>query len=183
MENALIKLRTAIFPSLMQKSVRRATFLAIGGAVILLYGTLFMSVEQLQSWGLPMLCIASLLIACGMQPYRRLRQLERTPDELLLLPNQTLYFISGRKPIFTLPCVSIQQIAYREFKNRYGVAILLKTPLPEKILVHNPGMNMERFMKNSQHNEQCDIFLPYFSERSFDTLLEHLRTETEILLV
>jgi hypothetical protein len=144
-------LRSSIRPSLKHSLLQRGTFLGFIGGLLFLLAGIFLPLPQLSIWGLPVLGAAFALITAGLLPYRRLSHLEMHPHEISLT-EQRLRFSRSGKPSFTLPLSCIKRIDYRDAPRHYGIAIWLKNPLPAK--------------------EGCDIFLPYFSKRSFDEMKE-----------
>ena len=49
----------------------------------------------------------------------------------------------------------------------YGMAIWLKRPIGDRVKVLEPHFNFAVFTAHSaEHFQGCDLFLPYFSERT-----------------
>lgn len=161
-----LRLRSTIKPSLLRRVLLRGSILAILGACILLYANIFISVDELSTWGLLIVCIALTLIAIGLIPYRKLTRLERHPYEMIAA--EQIVTLKKDNPLFSFPINSIEKIAYIEQDNSYGIGIWLKNP--EKILLHIPKFEMNRFKLKTQQHDSCDLFLPYFSERSCKSL-------------
>lgn len=164
-----MKLRSSIKTSLMRHTLMKGTLLAIVGAGILVYAGIVMPKDTLSLWGLPLLLISGGLITWGMLPYRKLTRLEKKPDELVLT-NSHLHYLPGGKPALTIPQQSIERIAYLDRGTIYGIAIELKHPSPEKVIVQN-NFNAEQFEKRSRERYDCDLFFPFFSENSAKILL------------
>lgn len=123
------------------------SILAILGALLLLYSGIALPVETLKKWGVLLFLISLGLIAAGLIPYRRLQRLELNPDQLVILEKGLIYKRAGVQE-WQLPFDSIQSIDYVDNPWRYG------------ILLH---------VENS-----WDIFLPYFTRRSYEELLRNL---------
>lgn len=162
------KLRSSIRTSLMRFVLMKGTAIALIGALLLLYGGIFLPVDVLSIWGFPLMLAGGGLIAAGLLPYRLLSRLERKPDELIVNTNELILISQGR-PCLTIPCQSIARTAYIEYGRCYGIAIWLKTPIPEKVIVHTSRFP-KRYQKNTHKYYDCTLFLPYFTERSFTTL-------------
>lgn len=159
----------------MRHTVMRGTLLAGLGALILLYGSLFMSVDTLSKWGFPMLCLATFFMSIGLLPYRRLKRLEHTPDELIAIDDLQLKFFSRGKLFLTIPMTCVKKIGYiQKGVSKYGIAIWLK-PSQDKIKIHNSQFGYKYFHWKAQRQYGCDLFFSYFSQYSCEELLEHLR--------
>lgn len=165
-----LKLRSSVKSSLKKFVLIRGTVLAVLGVCILLYGALFLAVETLAVWGFPMLFVAIALIAIGLMPYRRLCRREKRPDEIVENGNLALHYNMEGRPTFTIPLVSIDRKAYVEKGRDYGIAIWLKQPLPQKLIVFNPNVDMEKYQQESLKRHGSDLFFPYFTERSYKAL-------------
>ena len=169
------KWRTSIKPAYKWRCVLRASFFGGIGVIILVAAGSFMPVAQLSIWGLPLLLIAGALITWSMLPYRRMTRLENAPDELWVNSTGDLVYAKQSTPIFTIPRSTIDKVFYIDKPKNYGICIGIKSPTPEKVRVHNPGFNFQAFRKSSIHTYGCDIFLPWFSERTFQELQEYLQ--------
>lgn len=174
-----LKLRSSIKPSYMRFVLIRGTILAALGAIILLYGALYLPVSNLSVYGLPLLCIAGIFITIGLRPYRRLCKLEKQPHELIATGEQGLNIAFNGKATMYIPLNSIKTIDYIEIGRQYGIGIDLEKPVPEKIIVKDGDFDIDRFEERSQENYQSDIFIPFFSERSFRQLTEFLESTPE----
>ena len=174
MENEQTTLRSTVLPSVMHRLLWRGSCFAIAGAACLLIPGILMPPLLMGVWGLPTFILGMGLIAWGLIPYRRLRSLEENPYRLILVGETALTFTSKGKPLFTTPRKSIEEIRYFEKENTYGIALWLKSPLPEKLQVENESFDLNGFRERSKKVHGCDLFLPYFSQRSFTTLEDWL---------
>jgi hypothetical protein len=179
MSNDILKIRSSIKSSLLRLILIRGTIIAGVGALFIFLAAAFLTVTLLNTWGFLILCLAVSLIGIGMIPYRKLTRLEKKPYEIIAEDNSKLHFKILGNPAFMIPCVSIQNMKYLEKGNIYGIAIFLKRPLTEKILINEQNFDMRKFQKNSQKKYACDLFLPYFSQRSFNELSEFLNRPDE----
>lgn len=172
METAETTLHSAVQPPLLRRALLRGSCLAAAGGACLLLPGIFMPLPVMQVWGLPLFLAGMGLIALGLIPYRKLKALEENPYRIILEGTSALKFTSKGKPLFTLPRVSIKQIGYTEEEKTYGIAITLKSPLPEKLRIEKEGFDLAGFRDRSLKQHNCDLFLPYFSRRSFDVVNE-----------
>jgi len=171
MEQDTVKLYSSVKPSLIRWMLFRALLLAGAGVLLLAYSGSFIPPQQLSVWGIPILLVGGALIYIGMVPYRRLVRVQDAPNELIVIGEKYLQYVERGVRQFSVPVVSIEKIAYRDSGGReYGLAITLKEPLPEKITVHNPRLDILKFQKRSQKRQGCDLFIPYFSVRAYTRL-------------
>lgn len=171
METETLKIRNSIQPALMRSAVAKGTLLGVTGVGLWLLG-LFLPISTLKYWGLPIFLIGGGMITWGLLPYRRLRALENTPNELVAIENQYIQYRSKGKNVLRIPVISIREMHYVEKGSQYGIGILLKDPIPEKILIHDLTFNIDKFQENSLVNYRSDLYFPYFSKRSFQELLD-----------
>jgi hypothetical protein len=163
-----LKLRTSIKETLKRFVLIRGTVLGIIGC-ILLYAALFLPVDQLKIWGFPIILLAGGLIAVGFIPYRTLTKREHKPDELIIEGDYALHFNAQGEPTFTIPLSNVERYSYLEKGNLYGIGLWLKEP-NGKVEVHNEQFDLDKFQQNSQKKYECDLFLPYFTQRSYNIL-------------
>lgn len=174
-----IKLRSSIKPSLKRIAVIRGTLLAAIGMGILLYGTLFMSVTDLTQWGWLMFLVAGVLTAAGLIPYRKLTKLEREPYEIAVIQDLSLTFSSNQHQLFTIPITAIQRFDHQDKDELYGIRIWLQHPPKEKVIIQDPYFDIKAFENRSRKLWECDLFLPYFTERSYKSLQDHLSVDED----
>lgn len=174
-----LKLRSSIKPELMRRTLFRGTIVAAIGGIVLLYGALFLPTEFLTRWGLPIAVLAGILVTVGLLPYKRLVKLGKQPYELVAIEDKSLQFFSHGRHIFTIPTNSIEKLTYIERKNVYGIGLKLKKPLPEKLSVHDSRYPVERFQTRSRKVFNHDFFFPYFTQRSYDDLINFQKNSEE----
>jgi hypothetical protein len=136
------------------------------GALLILWGGTFLSSEQLAIWGIPIFLSGIALIAIGLLPYRRLVQLQLKPHEIHY-DGTTLVFCKQGLPLLKICESSIEKIAYLEKKHLYGLGIWLKRPIEQKVkMLQQPRRRLVSFFRHNLF-EGCDLFLPYFSARTY----------------
>lgn len=166
-------LRSAIIPSTMQHTLWRGTILGIAGAACLLVPGIFMPLDVMQVWGFPLFIAGIGLIAFGLIPYRKLKKLEENPNRIIL-EETSIGYAAGGKLLFTLPVEAIDRVAFLENTSSYGICITLKSPLPAKLRGEDSRFDLVDFRAKSLSKHGCDLFLPYFSRRAFETLTDYL---------
>ncbi|MFN0064823.1 MAG: hypothetical protein ACKVOH_01165 [Chlamydiales bacterium] len=135
------------------------------GALLLLIAGTFMPLTYLKVWGLPISLCGFFLITLGLLPYRRLNRIANRPHTLEWTHDGMLYSTIG-KPLFLIPHNSIAKLEYVEREKMYGVALYLKQPLEEKVKVVRRRFDFIQYSANCFTKFQCDLFFPYFTERS-----------------
>ncbi len=169
-------IRSSVLPDLMRKALLIGTLLGGVGVLALLCGGVFIPLEEMKVWG-PLLFIFSIaLITCGLLPYRHLKRLEENPYTLTIEGGAWLHFSAKGKSLFSIPISSIDHIIPidQSSKSLYGIGVILKDPLPKKLVIQDPGFDLLKFRTQSLKLHQCDLFFQYFSRRSFNSLHDHL---------
>lgn len=139
--------------------------------MLLILGGTILPLELLSLWGIPFFLLGLFFIALGLLPYRKLTQLQLKPHEIHY-DGEILHFLKQGKPLFAVASVSIEKIAFVEKEHLYGLGIWLKRPIEAKIKVLQPHFNFAAFTLDSMHRfEGCDLFLPFFSERTCKELI------------
>lgn len=177
MEAETLKVRSSIKPILLQNAVMRGTILGILGLCLLLVGGILLPPSLLRYWGLPLLLLGGGLIAWGLIPYRRLRRLELRPNELVAVEDRLLTYFSNGKPVLSIPLVSIREISHLDSESDYGIKVMLESPLPEKVVIHDPEFDIDLFQQKSLVDYNCDLFFPYFSKNALEALQRFQREE------
>lgn len=162
-----IKLYSSVKPPLLRKVLFKGTFLAAIGVITLAFTGAFMTKELLEFWGIPILVFSSLCLIYGMVPYRRLLRLETQPSELIVVDDKYLQMIELGKQMYSVPLSMIQEMHYFESGDEYGIALQFKEKFVDKIIVHNPRLNIQKQLQKSRSHFSCDLFIPYFTRRSF----------------
>lgn len=160
-------LRVSVKTPLKRAILLRGTLLASLGMLLLISAAAWVPESILKYWGLPIVIAGGALVTIGLLPYRKLVRMENKPNELILNENSSIQWIERGRPCFTIPCASIAKTEFLENKSDYGIGIWLKHPLPEKIIIHRIGSNLSRWS-----HKECDIFLPYLTERAFKEMKE-----------
>jgi hypothetical protein len=171
----MLTLRSSVKTPLLRFVLFRGTFLAGVGSLFLFYGGLFLPVSMLNTWGILIFCVGLGLITLGLLPYRRLRRLEMQPYQLKVDNGHFLHFLSKGRLILSIPLCAIEKTLYIEKEHLYGIGIVLKHPPPERVVVHDPSFQMVKYQRKSQKRYGCDLFIPYFSRRSYSDLVEVLQ--------
>ncbi len=164
------KWRSSIKPSLKRSLLWRGSFLAALGIALLIYAGTTFPVTSLQFWGPLFFFGGGSLIVIGLLPYRKICRLEHCPYELYIGDRNHLCFLQGGKPLLDIPFNSIRQIGYLDNGNHYGVLIWLKQPLPDKIFVYSSSCRGKFRLVKIKNSMEKGVFLPYFSERSFNSI-------------
>lgn len=172
MRQDAVKLFATIKPTLLRNSLLKGTSIAALGVIILVIAGSFIPPSYLTYLGPFIILLGGGLITLGLLPYRRLNKLENTPNEILYVYGKYLQYISKGKEVYTIPFEMIEKLDYQESGSDYGIAIYLKNESSKKIVVHNPRFNMAAFQKKSRKKHHCDLFIPYFSLRSFNRINE-----------
>ena len=155
MENDQLILYSSVKHSLMRWLLWRGTALAVlGGAILLLAGTLIPP-SILATWGLILFLIGFGLITWGLLPFRRIKQLEQNPYQLIVDSNSIRLSKKG-DVLINIAQQDIGDVFYFEKLRVYGVMIITKGPSHKK------------------------YFLPYFSNRAYDSLSEYLFIHTSL---
>lgn len=163
-----MKFRSSIKPSVLRQTLLKGYFLAGAGILLLILPAIFMRVKTLTFFGPFSVFLSFLLITIGLLPTRRLKKLEIFPHEISFLSDAELLFSLKRKPSFILSLNEIENLTYKDFESLYGIAFFLTKDAVIKLV--DPRFDMTRFQINSKKRYGCDLFLPYFSKTSFESL-------------
>lgn len=172
MEEAVLTLRSSIKASLKKQTIIRGTILGGLGISLWLFGAIALPENTLNFWGWPILLIGGILIVIGLLPYRRLSRLENRPHEIVVTDLEELYCSMHGTPFFKIALENIEEMAYLDDENRYGIGLWIKLPKNKYIEVLYPSLVLETYLKDCQKHYFCDVFLPFFSKRSFEELEE-----------
>ncbi len=167
MEETILTLHSSIKPSLKKNKLLQGSILAILGVSLWLYCGIFLSINILSTWGWLALMMGGVLITFGLMPYRQLTRLENNPHQIVVTDLEELYFSISGAPVFTIALENIEEMAYLDDDKRYGIGLWIKKPIIKNVHLLNPSLNFDAYLKNTQKQYFCDIFLPYFSKRSF----------------
>jgi len=172
MSHQHIKLRSAIKQEFFKHLLFRGTLLAGLGAALLLFSGALIPEEKLILWGIPIFCLGFALITAGLLPYRQLKKLETAPNEIVIKDDDSFMFCHERKPTFSVPFASVEKMEYIKKGSIYGIGIFLKDNLEKKLIIYNSGFDARKYQASCKYKYGCDLFLPYFSERSFEDLMD-----------
>ena len=167
-------LRSSVKLWLKQKVVFKGTLLASLGALLLLYVGAFMPPNILGVWGWMILLFGLWLISFGLLPYRKLCRLETQYHEIILTDHREMLVALKKNPTCSIPLSSIAHVAYLEYPQGYGIGVWLKKPTEDKVVIYDPKFLPEQSVKPVRQMAECDLFIPYFSARAFDSLQEYL---------
>lgn len=160
------KIRSSIKRELKGYTIKKGGFISGGGALLLLFGALSLP----RTWTPWIFALSILFIVIGLYPYRQLCRLELKPH-LLTVEGGLLHFFRSGKSLFKIPIETIDHVAYVERDHLYGIAIYLKRPIENKIVVTDNRFQFEAFATDSATRfEGCDLFLPYFSSKAHQEL-------------
>lgn len=165
-----MKLRSSIKPQILHTALIQGTILATMGMAILIFSGVFLPPEQLKFLGPFAILIALLLITLGLYPFQQLKKLETSPHEILFSSENHFLFSWKRKPLFIVSLETIEHLSYLCSGNQYGIAIVLKREGQRGITVCDPNFDLTKFQSSSQKKYECDLFLPFFTRRSFEEL-------------
>lgn len=167
MKADILTIRSSINKDLYKKTLFRGSFLSFLGFLPLLYGSLWMDAATLSVWGIPFFIVGMGLIMWGMLPLKRIKELERHPNELHWIDNQAICYDHKGKKTVTIPISTIENLTYFEDEAIYGIKLTFKKDMDQKVTVHDPRFAYERYEKESRKRYGCDLFFPYFSKKSY----------------
>jgi hypothetical protein len=177
MQTPYLILKTSVKSSLKRSVLFRGTLLASLGGLLILFGSFF-SKGVLTSWGLPLYLIGIYLISLGLLPHRKLLLLETSPNEIHINSVLILIFKVKGTTLFSVPCVSLTKMSYIEKGSDYGIAFWFSNSSFKNVLIYSHKVKLDDLQSESKKKYGCDIFLPYFSKRSYTEMVEFLIAET-----
>lgn len=158
------KLKSSITPTLKRRTLKRGCWLAALGCSILGYGST-LSVETLSKFGALLFFTAILLIHIGMVPYAWLRKKELQYEQILL-NEASLTLISNSHGIVNIPNQAIEKISFNDSKG-YGIVVQLNQQAIDKL---GASLELKKYQIYSKNRHGCDVYFPYFTERSYKKL-------------
>lgn len=161
-----ITIRTSVKHGLKRFLMIRGAILALIGVALLLYSGVFVPVDTLANWGLPIFLTSIFFICWGMIPYKRVVKLETSPNAITVTDKGELHYIRHGKDIATYRISDIEKVEYVEQKGVYGIGIEFRKEMPKKAISVIGQMFRSKY----------DLFLPYFSERGYEELSATLPT-------
>ncbi len=169
------KIRSTIKHELKGYTIKKGGLISAGGAMLLLLGALSLP----RTWAPWIFLLAIIFIVIGLYPYRQLCRLELKPH-LLTVEGGLLHFFRSGKSLFKIPIETIDHLAYVEKDHLYGIALYLKRPIENKIIVTDNRFQFEAFATDSATRfEGCDLFLPYFSRTAHQELRTSLHNPNQ----
>lgn len=171
MESNRIRLYSSIKAPLKRQVLFRGTVLAFIGVLFLLWASIYLLPPELDTWGLVILLISSGLIIYGLLPYRKLTYLENHPNEIIMDSDASVHIIFKRKLMFSVPHFNWENFEYIEKKDMYGIGMHLELGDLEKIVIYDQRFDIVSYQKESLKNYNCDLFLPYFTKKSYNLLI------------
>jgi len=141
---------------------------SLGAAILFWAGTQW-DTAQLVDWGWLALLLSLVLIMLGLYPYRKLTQLELNPNQLIITPD-TVTFLSAGKAFFALPHVAVASLSYHQDDSLYGIKVCLREGPETKIRLLTEHFDAESYVQRNRKRLNCDLFFPFFSERSLREL-------------
>lgn len=197
-------LRSSIKSSLRKQTLTKGCLFGIFGGIVLLLSGSFVPLHPLEIWGFPLFLLSLGFITLGFLPYRLLSYLELHPHQLKVTEDKLYFSFSRyallrwclwKKPLaftpkmipslpkgrdffpnttLSIPLATVQKIFFLEETQIYGIGINFKSVIKEKIIVHQPLFKIENYIQYSQKKFGCDLFLPFFTQRSFKELNDYL---------
>lgn len=164
MENHL-KFFTSISNKILKKTLFRGVFLSFLGMALLLAAAIVFPPAELKTSGFFLFLVSMALLAIELIPYRRLQKEQENPD-FLLLEEETLSFYKNGKLLILIPLASIKKLSYCSNESLYGLCFSLD-PEKEKAKVMSKRLDP---LYLSKKKEGIDLFLPYFSEQTFESI-------------
>jgi hypothetical protein len=161
----ILTLHTSVTTSLLHQTLIKGFFPALLGGLIIVSGGIFLPPSLLNYWGFPVFLAGIFSITYGLLPYRRLTILAGRPDMLKVIGLDSLEFYSKGHKILTIPFKGIKKITYFKNNQFYGIGLVLE-PSEREFIVCPLELNGKQ--KKYRQYLNSDIFLPYFSRRSFE---------------
>lgn len=170
--------------SLLRKALLKGMFIAFFGILVFALGGIFMPSSALQFWGFFLFIIAIALIRWGLHPYKQLLGLETTPHKIIIdeqadFSGFCIHLIVQGKEKIAIPEGSIERLSYFNGPEEYGILAHLKTTSEQKILVHDLSWKMDKLPSPFSNDSLKAIYLPYFSQRTFDELRDWISSEEQ----
>jgi hypothetical protein len=164
-----VQIRSTITSQLLKDSLIHGMALAIPGTVLLVWSGIWLPATSLGVWGFAIFVVGLWLITRGLAPYRKLLQLQAHPH-LIIMDDEALHFLKKGQATLSIPRLSIDSINFQDDLASYGIAVRLAKKSGKKIVVQDSKLNGDAFLQDSRERFNCDLFLPYFSKRSFEKI-------------
>lgn len=175
MEKQIIHVYSSVRSELKRRVLFKGTAFAIVGALLVLTSGLFLPPFWMQYFGFPLLIVGILCIAYGLMPYKRLTRLETQPHELVVTDDQNLHYAVRGQHVLTVPLQAIDRLSYcDEGVDRYGIALDLKRGMADQVTLQKKGASIDTYLTHMRRRYACDLFFPYFSQRSYREVADSL---------
>lgn len=165
-------IKTSISPPFMRHTLFLGMIFASIGILGLILASIYIDLADMQRWGWIVFLICLGLITIGMLPYRRLVRLQMNPNELHMVDPSNLQYYSKGQSLLTLPLNSIAKVDYIDRKTIYGIAVWLKPPPNDPVIVHQCRHVVDALRQQGQKLAGANLFFPYFNQRAFQELAE-----------
>lgn len=171
-------INSAITKDLQYATLLRGALLALFGAILLIIPGITLAPNTLSTYGPFLFFLGFGLITLGLLPYRQLTQLQMQPYQLIPENTHFLFKMKG-KPIFSIPYASIDHSSFVDNRWNYGIALWIKPNTTSPVIIHSPNIDINRLRNKNQKKYGCDLFLPFFTQRSFAEFKEIYAEPTE----
>ncbi len=169
-------LYSSVRPSLKQSKLHLGLILGLLGVGLFLYMGISLAPGELQFWGIPGFFVSGVLVTLGLKPYRRLMTLEGCPHHLRLGPGHRIEFAYASRPFLALAAKDIAELSYRDAADSYGIVVRVRDlKAVQKLSIE---LDLEAYVAVTQRRYGGDLFFPFFSQRSFDLLVNHFKAQT-----
>lgn len=159
---------TKISIKVKRQSLYQGLFVSLAGMAILFGGSLILQ-DTLACWQRIIPFFTGLLcIFLGQKSYRKICNLEKTPDRLLIWNGALSYACSGTWA-FSVALSEIDRFCYLRGQ---GIGLFFKKPIDAQIHVLDTKFPLASFLIRAKR-QGCDLFFEYFEE-SVKTGLENI---------
>jgi hypothetical protein len=175
MEEPILSLNSTIHSSIKKATLIKGTIYGAAGMSLWLYGGIFLSPSVLATWGWVLLLLGGVFITLGLLPYRQLSYLENTPHQVKVDSLNELYFALHGRILFKVSLEKVDGMAYLDDDKHYGIGLWI-APTSKDITALHYSLDLPLYVEENQKKYFCDLFLPYFSKRSYYELEEIYRS-------
>lgn len=161
-----VKFTTTIKPSYLRNSLVKGTLFAGIGALVLIFHHFFLADTLVFVLKLIILLLALECMILGLSPYKRLYQLSIHPEEIIIDLKHLTYLERKKAPV-QLPVGQIQRLVFFERRSHYGIGVVLSEKQKKLLL-------SQRKRKRLEQKLGVDIYLPYFSRKTYEHIKETL---------
>lgn len=162
--------RSSISSHLKTKVLFKGMLYALLGIFPLLVIGVFTDIYFLKSYGLATFLLCVLCITWGLKPYKTLNKLSLFPYELEIT-DETVTLFKNKKALVSFRLKEITKFTYIKTVFFHGIGIKIDTP--------NIEIERVRLPQKFKSKKSFDLILPYFSERVFQDLENHIKDLNE----